>query len=238
MYMTSYVLEANGHANGKTRAFDPADILRREADHRIANNLSLVVGLVRLRARGVMQKSGVMDREEVSQLLDDVASRIDTVARLHRMLSRPSRQIAVDIGDYLREICESMSLSLAGTGRVTLSYEVEAACILQPDQVLSLGLLVSELISNAIKYAHPSGVAGKIHLGCYFNADRKLVVDIADDGIGLPEEFDPNVDGSLGFRLVRSLSEQLGAILNFESDALGTRVRLEMPADRLAAAAE
>jgi two-component sensor histidine kinase len=214
------------------------DVLRKEADHRIANNLALVVGLVRLRARSVVQKTGMMDREEVRLLLEDVANRVDTVARLHRMLSRPSRQVSVNIGDYLREICESMNEFLAGAETITFLHEVDGACMLPPDQVLSLGLLVSELIANAIKYAHPSGVAGKIRLGCRYDAQGKLIVDISDDGVGLPENFDPTVDGSLGFRLVRSLSEQLGGILNFESDALGTRVRLEMPADRMAAAAE
>jgi two-component sensor histidine kinase len=237
MYMPSHAIGTNG-ASRKTHSLSSADLLRNEADHRIANNLALIVGLVRLRARSVVQKSGPIDRDEVRLLLEDVASRVDTVARLHRMLSRPSRQGAVNIGDYLQEICESMSMSLAAAEGVRLSHEVDAACLLPPDQVLSLGLLVSELIANSIKHAHPSGVAGQIHLGCHCAPGGILVVDITDDGIGLPENFDPKIDGSLGFRLVRSLGEQLGGTLSFDSDALGTCVRLHMPAGEIAAAAE
>jgi len=234
MYMPAHASETRSTPTSAA----PAELLRREADHRIANNLALIVGLVRLRARSVVQKSGMVDRDEVRLLLEDVASRVDTVARLHRMLSRPSRQVTVNIGDYLREICESMSGSLAGADNVILSADVETSCVLPPDQVLSLGLLVSELIANAIKYAHPSGVAGLIHLGCRSAAGGNLVIDITDDGVGLPENFDPSIDGCLGFRLVRSLSEQLRGVLSVESDALGTRVRLEMPALQLATAAE
>src|SRR4051794_9467846 len=80
-------------------------VLDREADHRIANNLGLIVSLLRLRARAVGQQSGTMDRTEVSLLLDDVAARVDTVARLHRMLSHSFPDSVVDLSAYLRELC-------------------------------------------------------------------------------------------------------------------------------------
>jgi two-component sensor histidine kinase len=64
---------------------------------------------------------------------------------------------------------------------------------------------------------------------CQQNAAGNLVIEIADDGIGLPENFDPKTDGGLGFRIVRSLASQLGATIHFDSSELGTSVRLEMP---------
>jgi two-component sensor histidine kinase len=204
------------------------DVLRTESDHRIANNLALIVGLMRMRARAVAQKPGPMDREEVRLLLDDVACRIDTVARLHRMLSRPSRQVFGNLAHYLREICESLISSLAPSGGVIFSQDVDLSCGLPPDQALSLGLLISELMTNSVKYAHPTGVPTKIKIACSHAEDGGLLVDYADDGIGLPENFDPMVDGGLGLRLVRSLGEQLGASIRFDHDELGTRFRLEM----------
>jgi two-component sensor histidine kinase len=216
----------------------PDHPMRSEADHRIANNLALIVGLVRMRARAVVQKTGPMEREEVRLLLEDVASRVDTVARLHRMLSRPSRQVFGNLAHYLREICESLNASLAPEGRIIFSQDADASCGLPPDQALSLGLLVSELMTNSVKYAHPTGVPVEIYVGCYHADDGRLVVEFSDDGIGLPENFDPLADGGLGLRLVRSLSEQLGAKIRFDSDALGTRFRLEMPPAAVAVAAE
>lgn len=232
-----YVRSQDTPSNGKTQPEAlAADVLRSEADHRIANNLALIVSLVRLRARAVVQKPGPVEREAVQALLDDVATRVEMVARLHRMLSRPSQHELIDVGAYLREICTSVAASLAGS-RVTLSQDANV-CLVQPDQALSLGLLIVELMTNAMKYAHPTGVAVKIHVGCRHTADGGLILDFADDGIGLPENFDPLVDGGLGFRLVRSLGDQLGASLSFDSDPLGTRFRLEVPAPVHAVAAE
>ena len=202
-------------------------VLDREADHRIANNLGMIVSLLRLRARSVSQQKGKIDRADVTLMLEDIAARVETVARLHRMLSQSYRSALVDIAGYLRELCTSLTRSLSGE-KVHIAHHTADACVLPPDQVLSLGLLVSELVSNSVKYAHPSGLPVKIDIGCEQNAGQ-LVIEFADDGIGLPEGFDPAVDGGLGLRVVRSLAAQLGATIKFNSRPLGTHVRLEMP---------
>src|SRR5215207_5271435 len=96
-------------------AIPPPDAvaLGAEADHRIANNLSLIVGLLRLRAREVAQHQGKMDRQEVAVLLIDVAARVETVARLHRMLSQSYRNARVDLGLSLRELGASLIQALS-----------------------------------------------------------------------------------------------------------------------------
>jgi two-component sensor histidine kinase len=205
-------------------------VLDREADHRIANNLGLIVGLLRLRARAVVQREGKMERAEVSMLLEDIAARVETVAGLHRMLSHSYRNALVDLGAYLRELCASLATSLSSNAQVQVSHHTQEACVLPPDQVLTVGMLVSELITNSVKYAHPTGLAVKIDITCGPGAAGNLMIEIADDGVGLPENFDPMVDGGLGLRVVRSLAAQLGGAIQFHSNPLGTRVRLEMPA--------
>jgi two-component sensor histidine kinase len=95
--------------------------------------------------------------------------------------------------------------------------------------VLTLGMLISELITNSVKYAHPTGVPVQIEISCRQNGGR-LTIEIADDGIGLPENFDPTKDGGLGLRIVRSLAVQLGASVRFDSNELGTSVQLAMAA--------
>jgi two-component sensor histidine kinase len=207
-------------------------VLHREADHRIANNLGMIVSLLRLRARSVAQQSGTMDRAEVSLLLNDVAARVDTVARLHRMLSQSYRDAMVDLGAYLRELCSSLTASMSPGTRVQVSHGSDESCVLPPDQVLTLGLLASELVTNSVKYAHPTGLPVRIDIQCRQTSPGNLTIEIADDGIGLPENFDPMVDGGLGLRVVRSLAAQLGATIRFNANALGTRVRLDMPVSR------
>jgi two-component sensor histidine kinase len=126
-----------------------------EADHRIANNLGLIVGLLRLRARAVSEQKGTMDRDEVRMLLEDVAARVETVARLHRMLSRSYRNALVDLGAYLRELCASLTGALSPGARVHISHRTEDACALPPDQVLTLGMLMSELVTNSVNTRIP-----------------------------------------------------------------------------------
>jgi two-component sensor histidine kinase len=214
--------------SGKTFPAQNGVTLDGEADHRIANNLGLIVSLLRLRARAVSEQAGKMDRTEVRVLLEDVAARVETVARLHRMLSQSYRNALVDLGAYLRELCASLTGALSASARVHISHQSDA-CVMPPDQVLTLGMLVSELVTNSVKYAHPTGLPVQIQIKCQQSAAGRLMVEISDDGIGLPENFDPKIDGGLGLRIVRSLASQLGANIHFDSDALGTRVRLEMP---------
>jgi two-component sensor histidine kinase len=204
--------------------------LDQEADHRIANNLGLIIGLLRMRSRAVVQGSGRMDRQEVGELLEDIAARVEAVARLHRMLSQSYRHALVDLGGYLRELCTSLTTSLSAHARVVCTHETDASCVLPPDQVLTVGLLVSELVTNSVKHAHPTGLPVKMEIRCGQTATGNLVIDIADDGIGLPENFDPTVDGGLGLRVVRSLAAQLRATIAFQSSPLGTNVRIELPA--------
>jgi two-component sensor histidine kinase len=217
----------NGHRVSFAR--DNA-ILDREADHRIANNLGLINSLLRLRARSVAQGRGKMERAEVSGLLEDIAARVDTVAKLHRLLSQSHRHTEVDVGGYLRELAASITGSLSPQAKVGMTHHAGEFCTLAPDQVLTLGMLVSELITNAVKYAHPSGLPVKIEISCRELDTGGVAIEIADDGIGLPENFDPDADGNLGLRVVRSLATQLGATISFASSPLGTRARLELPA--------
>ena len=93
---------------------------------------------------------------------------------------------------------------------------------------MPLALIVTEMVANAIKYAHPGGAPGAIV--AYGSGDETFtMIEIADNGVGLPENFDPKTDGKLGLQLVRSLAKQLGATLVFDSDALGLRFQIFVP---------
>jgi two-component sensor histidine kinase len=214
----------------------PDSLVRdHEADHRIANNLGLIISLLRLRARAIAGESGTMDRAEVGTLLEDIAARVESVARLHRMLSQSYRGALVDLGTYLRDLCTSLTGALRPDARMRVSYLMDACCKLPPDQVLTVGLLASELLTNSVKYAHPTGVPVTIEVKCRQSTNGHLLISFVDDGVGLPENFDPMNGGGLGLRMVRSFAAQLGATLRFDSSALGTCIEVEIPTPATAA---
>lgn len=199
-----------------------------EAQHRIANNLTVIAGFVRLEAAGLAKRSGMLSPGEVRGMLAGVEARIETVARLHRLLSMNPVDHRIDLGDYLVSTCEVLSESVAFDGDTVLDCQADD-CEIHADQAALVGLIVNELVINAVKYAHPAGAPGRIKVGCAANNGGQLTVSVADDGVGLPEGFAPTSDGGLGLKIVRSLGRQLKARIEFDSSPLGLEVRLTIP---------
>ena len=200
-----------------------------EAHHRIANNLALVAGFVRLQASGVRREGRPLSAEEVSGVLQDVGARIETIGRLHRLLSRDPGSDVIDACDYLRDTCQALGESMGADADTSVRFDSQCVWRMPADQAGPLALIVTELITNAIKYAHPSGLGGVVRVQCRPGPHGAMTVSVADDGVGLPERFDPHVDGGLGMRVVRSLAQQLRGELSFESDGLGLTVSLSLP---------
>jgi two-component sensor histidine kinase len=90
------------------------------------------------------------------------------------------------------------------------------------------------MVTNAVKYAHPAGTPGKICVASGWDAEGTLFREVADDGVGLPEGFDPAGDGGYGLRLVRGLAQQLDAECEFLQSGIGLRFRLLVPATEVA----
>jgi two-component sensor histidine kinase len=201
-----------------------------EANHRIANNLSVITGLVRMRTSSMCKEPGMKSGDEVRQILEEISSRLDAVARLHRLLARAPQDTSVDVAGYLRDVANGVVSSLSLPGQNELRFAFDSDCVVPADRALPLGLIVSELVTNAVKYAHPAGVAGQIRLSCRRCADDQIALEISDDGVGLPDGVDAMQHGHLGFQLVRALAKQLGATFAFHSDSLGLHFFLRMPA--------
>jgi two-component sensor histidine kinase len=191
-----------------------------EADHRIANSLSVIASLVRVRAS---KGRGTADP---AMFLKEIAERIDTVGKLHHHIAR-SQTGAVQLDAYLEEICQRLKAAL-GTPATSFSIACPPTIVVPFTVALPLGLMAAELFSNSLKYAHPAGLPVKIGLFCAQAAPDELTVVFEDDGVGFPEDFDTAHDGHLGMRFIRLLSDQLGGAPNWLSDPLG--IRFEMTA--------
>jgi two-component sensor histidine kinase len=203
--------------------------LTAEANHRVANSLSLLAGFARLEAARVAREGGTMTGQEVALVLRNMAARIQSVGLLHQLLAHQPEGDQVDLSSYLQRLCVDLESGFGFAGRIELG-EVGAGCQVSPELARPIAVMVSELVANAMKYAHPSGVPGQIRIACHRVRDGGLVIEVLDDGVGLPEGFDTDKDGGLGLRLVRSLCAPLSAKLCFDSSPLGLGVRIALPA--------
>jgi two-component sensor histidine kinase len=214
----------------QTSTSSPDVDMLREANHRIANHLSLIVGMVHAQASGVSRGPATLTREQVRELLQETAGKIVSVSHLHRHLSDRNETHTIELSDYLLENATSLISSLGLSARARVVHRLDKGCGVTPDQAQAIGLVLSEVIMNAVKHAHPSGIPVQVTVACRRLPTSAIAVEIGDDGVGLPEGFDWKSGGGTGFLLIRSLVKKLAAELYVESDSLGTIFMLTMPA--------
>ena len=204
------------------------DIGLAESDHRIANNLASLSGAIRLQRNAVSKSGKTLTAGQVCQLLDDISARIEVTAKLHKSLAMAGNGNGVDLGNFLQEIAEMIG-TLGPERKMNLTVACSGENHIEPRHALHAGLITAELLTNAIKYAHPTGLPVSVQVRCETNDDGSFLVEVTDDGVGFPENFDPTTDGGLGFQLMRALANGLNAELQFEHDSLGVCARLVKP---------
>jgi two-component sensor histidine kinase len=194
---------------------------REEAEHRIANSLQMISALVRQRAKN----SQVSDPQT---FLLEIADRIETVGKLHRLLGESATTGTVQIRKYLKEVCDRLRGALAPTA-TSFSFDCPRDCPLPAKTALPLALITPELVSNSLKYAHPTDLPTKITLSCRPDEKGDLTIVYEDDGVGFPEGFDVNEAGHVGMRLIQFLSKGVGGHHEWLSDPLGIRFEIVLP---------
>ncbi len=130
----------------------------------------------------------------------------------------------VNLAASLDDTCSELLATLQYNGRLEFLRTAADNCVLRSDKATLVTLIVREAVTNAIKYAHPTGIPGRIAVACSQDSEGVIAVEVADDGVGLPEDFDPATDGATGFRVMRALSQRLEATLAFKSTSLGLHV--------------
>ena len=202
-----------------------------EVNHRVANHLTLLANLVQTQAAQVAKGPVQYSRDEVHGMLREVAGKLIGVGQLHRRLIALRPDEVLDLGGYLIESSHALVKSLALENRVGIVHRLDARCPAKAEQVQTAALIVGEIIMNAIKHAHPTGLPVEIAIYCGRSAAKRVIVEIGDDGVGLPETFDVRRDGGTGLRLIRQLAAMISADLDIQSDSLGTRFTLTLPED-------
>jgi len=211
----------------------PTDLVA-EANHRIANSLSVLVSMVRMQAMAVKKRTETYSNAEVRHLLDGIAARINTISQLHRILSHVGPDGAISLRPHLHEVTDALVAALSSPEQEVKVMHTGGDCMVQMRQVQPIVLMLCEIFINAMKYAHPSGVALIMLVDCSVGGDGRMVLTISDDGVGLPEGFDPAQSSGMGFKVMRSLASELGGELQVQSTHLGLSFRLSLPAIAMA----
>lgn len=204
------------------QAKERAELMMAEMNHRVANSLALVTAMIRLQIN-------TLKGEEAKTALAETQSRIAAIAGLHRSLYTSDDVGNVQLEPYLRALVEELQRSGGGqaVGRATVSATIEPFNV-PPDRAVALGVILTELISNALKYAYPGG-AGEVRVRLSRASEEgvaSLVVE--DDGVGFNPEDGPSGTG-LGTKLIRAMCTTLAAEVKISSGSDGTTIRLTWP---------
>lgn len=194
------------------------DVLLHEVNHRVKNSLQVVSALLSLQISGAREP-------QLRSALSEARNRIAVVAAMHQRLYSTSEHDRVDFGEYMTDMATETLESLGATERITLSTDVAAGVVVLLNQAVPLALVVSELVTNAIKYAFPDDQPGTLHLALH-REGAGMRIAIADDGVGLPADFDPQQASGLGMRIVTALIRQVRGALTIARQERGTRFEI------------
>ena len=212
----------------------PAPDAAAEANHRIANSLALLAGLVRMQGASAKKRAQPYSNAEVCNLLAGVAARISTISQIHRILSRGQADGVVNMQPHLSEITDALANALSSPEQQVRVVHSGGDCLVLMRHVQPIVLILCEAFINAMKYAHPAGAPLIMVVDCDATPDGRLVLTISDDGVGLPEGFVPEKDGGMGFKVMYRLAQEIGSELRVLSTHLGLSFRLSLPAGTMA----
>jgi len=198
------------------------ELLLEEMQHRVANSLTIIASILMLKARTVQS-------EETRQHLQDAHSRVMSVAAVQNHLHAAGQITSIEMAPYLSRLCEALAESMIGESRpIALKVEV-AGGHLPSRQAVSIGLLVTELVINALKHAFPAVTRAAQVDVAYEVAGTNWKLAISDNGIGVP---DPNggrlgrKKSGLGTSIVKALAQQLEAKVDVVTGPAGTIVSI------------
>jgi two-component sensor histidine kinase len=211
----SDVTDARADAALKDIALQHISVLLQEVRHRVANSLQIIASVL-------LQNARKTDSDETRGNLQDAHQRVMSVAALERMLSS-SDDGDVAVHTYFTSLCDNITGSLIG-GLDQTSLSVEGGDgVVEARVAVSLGLIVTELVINALKYAFPEGRPGRITVDYNFHGPN-WVLCVRDDGVGMPPASD--VRTGLGTSIIQALARQLNATVEVIQEHPGTKVSI------------
>lgn len=190
-----------------TRELEQKKILLKEIHHRVKNNLQVMSSIMYLQ----FDKAS----PEIKALSDEYQNRLQSIALVHEQLYRGDNVSNIELSQYITTLSENL-FQCYGIDSALITLKMEVNEIYLPlDQSIPLGLIMNELISNALKHAFPKR-QGEITISL-IESEKQISLTIADNGVGLPTDFDPEKTDTLGMQLIISFTEQLEGELTFNT---------------------
>jgi PAS domain S-box-containing protein len=196
------------------------ETLLSEVHHRVKNNLQVVSSLLNLQGGGIRNV-------EVLEALRESQNRIRSMALIHEKLYQARTLSRIDLGEYIRDLGTQLARSF-GDGRVHMEFDLEAIHF-GVDKAIPCGLILNELVSNALKHAFPAGERGTVSIGLRCIGVSRYVLRVRDNGVGFPDTIDHTRTSSLGMQLVNTLTSQLNGRVDLERNG-GTTVSITFTA--------
>jgi PAS domain S-box-containing protein len=203
-----------------SKMLDDKDILLRELHHRVKNSFAIITGIVGL-------ESNRLNDPAMRDVLMDIRNRIGSLSNLYTILNHEHEVKDIRLDHYLKQMSHSLIDSYASDkNRITLRVDL-AEIHIDVSRAISIGLIVNELLTNAFKYAFPGVRKGSIGI-MLKREETKISIEVSDNGVKLPSDFNINKTKGLGLELVRLLTNQLDGTIAIESDG-ETVFRISIP---------
>jgi PAS domain S-box-containing protein len=197
--------------NATQSALREKETLLREIHHRVKNNMQIISSLFNLQAGHIMD-------EEARRLLKEGQLRIRSMALIHEKLYKSRDLSTIDLASYIQSLLAYIiHFYKVDTRQIQLATDLEEVS-LDINSAMPCGLLLNELISNALKHAFPGGRKGTVTIGLRREKDGTVELRIADDGVGIPEAMDFRATESLGLQIVNLLVEQLEGTIKLDKE--------------------
>jgi two-component sensor histidine kinase len=198
------------------------EVLLKEVHHRVKNNLQVISSLLSLQAQHTRDVSA-------RRLFADSQSRVQSIALVHEALYRSKDLARIRLDEYVHNLVERLFHAHSGPGdQIRASLDLSGV-ELSVGRAIPCGLIINELVTNALKYAFPDGRLGTVEVALR-HVDAKIELVVGDDGVGLPPEVDPRGTASLGLDLVLTFAEQLEAEVDVQRQ-YGTRFCFRFPGE-------
>jgi PAS domain S-box-containing protein len=193
------------------------DMLLAEMQHRVANSLQIIASILLIKARAVQS-------EETRLQLEDAHQRVLSIAAVQQHLHVVGGGKPIDLANYLTKLCETLAQSMIGDSRpISLKVDADAGMATSRDAV-SIGLIVTELVMNALKHAFPHEKTDAAIVVTYQVAGTDWKLTVSDNGTGKPDVSASDIKPGLGTSLVKALTRQLDAVVDVASNSRGTAV--------------
>ena len=212
-------IERERYERSLKAAVERHEVLLKEINHRVKNSLSLVISMLRLQARED-------DDPKVAERLEEASARVNAVARAHEWLYQRDDVRTLDLGVYVEQVCKDLDEAVS---QLDVQIDAERGIVVATDRAISSALIVAELITNAAKYAYDGRTNGNVSVRVARTEADRVLLEVRDEGSGLPRDFDLLKAKSLGMRIIAAFSQQLGGEVTIKQLSPGTKFVVTIP---------